>query len=93
MKRIVTRLLVAAGLAIGAVGAAQAADLHIGVSVGAPVYARPASVYVGPAPMYRGPQWRREEPRWGMHDNNRWDHGRWDHADYNRGRSDWNHRG
>jgi PXPV repeat (3 copies) len=95
MKRIVTRLLVATGLAIGAVGAAQAADLHIGVSVGAPVYARPAPVYVRPGPVYSAPQWHRDEPRWGMRDNNRWDHTRWDrnNNDYHRGYGDWNHRG
>lgn len=38
MKRIVTHLLVAAGLAAGACGVAQAhTDLNIGLSLGAPV--------------------------------------------------------
>jgi hypothetical protein len=37
MKRIVTHLLVATGLALGAAGAAQAhTDLNIGLSLGAP---------------------------------------------------------
>ena len=57
MKRIVTHMLVATGLAIGAVGAAQAhSDLHIGVSLGAPAYVAPAPVYVRPAaPVYGAP--------------------------------------
>ena len=64
MKRIVTQLLVATGLVIGAVGAAQAhTDLHVGVSLGAPAYAAPAPVYVRPAaPHYRAPYWRHEQP-------------------------------
>jgi hypothetical protein len=69
MKRIVTHLLVAAGLAAGAVGVAQAhTDLNFGVSLGAPVYAQPAPVYAAPQPVYYGG----------------WDH-RYDHRDYYRG--------
>jgi hypothetical protein len=55
MKRIVTHLLVAAGLAAGACGVAQAhTDLNIGLSLGAPVYAQPALVYAAPQPVYYG---------------------------------------
>ena len=55
MKRIVTHLLVAAGLAAGACGVAQAhTDLNIGLSLGAPVYAQPAPVYAAPQPVYYG---------------------------------------
>ncbi|WP_175939033.1 hypothetical protein [Caballeronia sp. BCC1704] len=94
MKRIVTQLLVATGLIIGAVGAAQAhTDLHVGVSLGAPAYAAPAPVYVRPAaPHYRAPYWRHEEPRWHRdygHDNGRWNRAGWDHGRSN----DWGRRG
>jgi hypothetical protein len=98
MKRIVTHLLVAAGLAIGAVGAAQAhSDVHIGVSLGTPAYAAPAPVYVRPAaPVYRAPYWRHDEPRWHQnygHENGH-DYGRWNHAGWNHdGHDGWNHRG
>ncbi|WP_244814619.1 hypothetical protein [Caballeronia sp. Lep1P3] len=77
MKRIVTHLLVASGLVLGAVGAAQAhSDVHIGLSLGAPAYAAPT--YVAPAPVYARPAapvygasyWRHDEPRWDR------DHGR-----------------
>jgi hypothetical protein len=79
MKRIVTHLLVAAGLAAGACGVAQAhTDLNIGLSLGAPVYAQPARVYAAPQPVYYGG----------------WNH-RYDRGDYYRGdhRDDrgWNH--
>jgi hypothetical protein len=68
MKRIVTHLLVAAGLAAGACGVAQAhTDLNIGLSLGAPVYAQPAPVYAAPEPVYYGG----------------WDH-RYDRGDYYR---------
>jgi hypothetical protein len=71
MKRIVTHLLVAAGLAAGACGVAQAhTDLNIGLSLGAPVYTRPAPVYAAPQPVYYG--------------NGGWDH-RYDRGDYYRG--------
>ncbi|MEC5407466.1 PXPV repeat protein [Paraburkholderia sp. MPAMCS5] len=71
MKRIVTQLLVAAGLAAGACGVAQAhTDLNIGVSLGAPVYTRPAPVYAAPQPVY--------------YDNGGWGH-RYDRGDYYRG--------
>ncbi|MFL9934633.1 PXPV repeat protein [Paraburkholderia sp. RL18-103-BIB-C] len=82
MKRIVTHLLVAAGLAAGACGVAQAhTDLNIGLSLGAPVYARPAPVYAAPQPVYYG--------GW----NNRWNN-RYDHRDYRDDRRydrGWNH--
>jgi PXPV repeat (3 copies) len=69
MKRIVTHLLVAAGLAAGACGVAQAhTDLNIGLSLGAPVYAQPAGVYAAPQPVYYGG----------------WEH-RYDRGDYYRG--------
>lgn len=60
MKRIVTHMLVATGLAIGAVGAAQAhSDLHVGVSIGTPAYVAPAPVYVRPTvPTYGAPYYR-----------------------------------
>jgi hypothetical protein len=103
MKRIVTHMLVATGLAIGAVGAAQAhSDLHVGVSLGAPAYVAPAPVYVRPAaPAYREPYYRHEEPRWHGgygheygHDNGRWNRAAWDHGGYGNGYgNNWGHRG
>jgi hypothetical protein len=97
MKRIVTRLLVATGLAIGAVGAAQAhSSLNIGVSLGAPAYAAPAyaaPVYVRPAPpAYRAPYYRHDEPRWhgGERDYGHWNHTGWNGRDYG---NNWGHRG
>lgn len=88
MKRIVTHLLVAAGLAVGAMGAAQAhTDLHIGLSLGAPVYAQTAPVYVQPAPVYRAPVYGgyegygyHHEPRWDGHDRGNWNRAGWDHG-------------
>jgi hypothetical protein len=86
MKRIVTHLLVAAGLAAGACGAAQAhTDLNIGLSLGAPVYAQPA-----PQPVYygvwdhrydRGDYYRGDHlyDRGGYHNDRRWGHD--DHGD------------
>ncbi|RDK01828.1 PXPV repeat protein [Paraburkholderia lacunae] len=72
MKRIVTHLLVAAGLAAGACGVAQAhTDLSIGLSLGAPVYAQPAPVYVAPEPVYYG--------------HAGWDRGDYYRGDYYRG--------
>ncbi|EKS68976.1 MULTISPECIES: hypothetical protein [Caballeronia] len=95
MKRIVTHMLVATGLAIGAVGAAQAhSDLHIGVSLGAPAYVAPAPVYVRPAvPAYRAPYYRHEAPRWYGRDHR--DYGRYDRAGWNHGGygNNWGHRG
>ena len=88
MKRIVTQLLVASGLAAGACGVAQAhTNLNIGLSLGAPVYARPAPVYAAPQPVYygaggwdhryyRGDDYRgghRYDRGWG-HDERRWGH-------------------
>jgi hypothetical protein len=94
MKRIVTHMLVAAGLAIGAVGAAQAhSNVHIGVSLGAPAYVAPAPVYVRPAaPVYRAPYWRHDEPRW--HGDYRHDYGHWNRTGWNNGNHNgWGHRG
>ncbi|HEY1999429.1 PXPV repeat protein [Paraburkholderia sp.] len=88
MKRIVTHLLVAAGLAAGACGVAQAhTNLSVGLSLGAPVYAAPARVYAAPEPVYYGyggwdhrydhGYYARNDHRydrgWG-HDNRRWGH-------------------
>jgi hypothetical protein len=94
MKRIVTRILVAAGLAIGAVGVAQAhTNLDIGVSLGAPAYAAPAPVYVRPAaPVYGGSYYRHDAPRWHgdyRHDYGHWNHAGWDHG----GHGNWGRRG
>jgi hypothetical protein len=94
MKRIVTHLLVAAGLAMGAVGAAQAhADLSIGLSLGVPGYVQPAPVYVQPAPYYRAPPpaWGHRDDRWGGPDRGHWNHTGWDHGGY--GHDGWNRRG
>jgi hypothetical protein len=84
MKRIVTHLLVAAGLAAGACGVAQAhTDLNIGLSLGAPgpVYAQPAPVYAAPEPVYYGHAGWDHGYDNGYHRG--WDHGdhRWDHGD------------
>ncbi|KXV15686.1 hypothetical protein CR51_02475 [Caballeronia megalochromosomata] len=97
MKRIVTHMLVATGLAIGAVGAAQAhSDLHIGVSLGAPAYVAPAPVYVRPAAtVYGAPYYRHEAPRWhGGYDHDH-DYGRYNRAGWNHGGygNNWGHRG
>ncbi|QQC63023.1 PXPV repeat protein [Paraburkholderia ginsengisoli] len=86
MKRIVTHLLVAAGLAAGVCGVAQAhTNLDIGLSLGAPVYTQPTRVYAAPQPVYyggwnhrydRGDYYRgdhRYDRGWG-HDNRHWDH-------------------
>jgi hypothetical protein len=82
MQRIVTHLLVAAGLAAGACGVAQAhTDLNIGLSLGAPVYAQPARVYAAPEPVYYG--------GWGPHYDHR-DYYRGDHR-YDRYDRGWNH--
>jgi hypothetical protein len=84
MKRIVTHLLVAAGLAAGACGVAQAhTDLNIGLSLGAPapVYVRPAPVYAAPQPVYDHPGW----DRGGWHHRGDWDQHRWGRGDDGRG--------
>lgn len=96
MKRIVTHLLVAAGLAAGVCGAAQAhTDLNIGLSLGAPVYAQPAPVYVAPQPVYYG-GWDHRYDRGGYYrdghrDNRGWGHnGRsWGHDDRGDRRGGW----
>ncbi|MGF6779507.1 PXPV repeat protein [Paraburkholderia sp. GAS334] len=104
MKRIVTHLLVAAGLAAGTCGVAQAhTDLSIGLSLGvpAPVYVRPAPVYAAPQPVYDSPGYDRpgyDRPGWdrgGWHERDR-DRGpqRWDHDDHGHGdRGGWDARG
>ncbi|RZF28066.1 hypothetical protein EVC45_20165 [Paraburkholderia sp. UYCP14C] len=94
MKRIVTHLLVAAGLAAGACGVAQAhTDLSVGLSLGAPVYAAPvyaapARVYAAPEPVYYGGGWDHRYERGdyyrGYHRDDRgWGHDnrRWGHDD------------
>jgi hypothetical protein len=94
MKRIVTHLLVATGLAMGAVGAAQAhTDLSIGLSVGLPGYVQSGPVYVQPAPYYRAPPpvWGHRDDRWGGPDRGRWNRTGWDHSDH--GHDGWNRRG
>src|SRR5258706_3891932 len=81
MKRIVTHLLVATGLAAGACGVAQAhTDLSIGLSLGAPapVYVQPAPAYAAPQPVYDHPGWNRGD----------WQHREWDRRDWNQHR--WN---
>ncbi|SAL25771.1 hypothetical protein AWB71_01433 [Caballeronia peredens] len=96
MKRIVTHMLVATGLAIGAVGAAQAhSDLHIGVSLGAPAYVAPAPVYVRPAaPVYRAPYYRHEAPRWHGGYGGGYEHRTgWDHRGNGGYGNNWGHRG
>jgi hypothetical protein len=88
MKRIVTHLLVAAGLAMGAVGVAQAhTDLHIGLSLGVPAYGQAyapayAPVYAQPAPVYvqAGPVYHRDGPRWGGPDRGYWNRTSWNHG-------------
>lgn len=88
MKRIVTHLLVAAGLTAGVCGAAQAhTNVALGLSLGAPVYAQPAPVYAAPQPVYygyrdwghryeRGDYYRGEHryDRGGWHNDRRWGH-------------------
>jgi hypothetical protein len=94
MKRIVTRVLVAVGLAAGACGVAQAhTDLNIGLSLGGPVYSRPAPVYAAPQPVYYG------DSGWNYgyyhrdYDHRGWDHGRhWgndDHGNHGDHRGGW----
>jgi hypothetical protein len=94
MKRIVTHLLVAAGLAAGACGVAEAhTDLNIGLSLGAPapVYVQPAPVYAAPQPVYDHPGWNRGGWDHRDRDQQRWD--RDDHRRYDNERNDRNDRG
>jgi hypothetical protein len=88
MKRIVTHLLVAAGLAAGACGVAQAhTDLNFGLSLGAPVYAQPAPVYAAPQPVYYGNGgWDHRYYHGDRGDNRGWD--RHDRHDRHWGRDD-----
>lgn len=79
MKRIVTHLLVAAGLAAGACGVAQAhTGLNIGLSLGVPAYAEPAPVYAAPQPVYYG------DGGWDHRYDHRYDR-HWGHDDYRGG--------
>ena len=95
MKRIVTHLLVAAGLAAGACGVAQAhTDLNIGLSLGAPVYAQPAPVYAAPQPVYYGNGWDHRYDRGGYYRDDHRDNRGWDHNDRRGGHDDrGDHRG
>ncbi|MFM0073247.1 PXPV repeat protein [Paraburkholderia sediminicola] len=90
MKRIVTHLLVAAGLAAGACGVAQAhTDLNIGLSLGAPVYAQPAPVYAAPQPVYYGNGgWDHRYDRGGYYRDDRRDNRGWNHNDRHWGHDD-----
>jgi hypothetical protein len=75
MKRIVTHLLVAAGLAAGACGVAQAhTDLSVGLSLGVP-----APVYVQPGPVYAQPVYYGHPDR--DHGYYAPEHRDWDHGD------------
>ncbi|MBN3752816.1 hypothetical protein G3N95_07665 [Paraburkholderia sp. Tr-20389] len=76
MKRIVTHMLVAVGLAAGACGVAQAhTDLNIGLSLGtpAPVYVTPA-----PQPVYYGNRYWGDHRDDGYRHDRGWDRGRGD---------------
>ncbi|MBN3765084.1 hypothetical protein [Burkholderia sp. Ac-20365] len=96
MKRIVTHMLVAAGLAAGACGVAQAhTNLSIGLSLGAPA---PAYVAPAPQPVYYGNRYWGGDRRYDGYRHDRdWNRGRWDHGnrwDGNNGnRWNDNHRG
>jgi hypothetical protein len=103
MKRIATRIFVAAALAAGVCGVAQAhTDLNIGVGIGVPTYVQPAPVYAPPPPVYVAPRpvyygYREDGYRGWDHDRG-WDRGRGDgdRGGWNHGRGDgdrggWNH--
>ncbi|ALL63623.1 putative signal peptide protein [Paraburkholderia caribensis MBA4] len=100
MKRIVTHMLVAVGLAAGACGVAQAhSNLSIGLSLGtpAPAYVAPAYVAPAPQPVYYGNRYWGDRRYDGYRHDRGWDRGRWDHRnrwDNNNGyRGNDNHRG
>jgi hypothetical protein len=83
MKRIVTHLLVAAGLAAGVCGVAQAhGNVGIGISLGTP-----APVYAAPQPVYYS-HWNHGGNRY-RHDWNRGDDHRWEYRD--RDHRSWDH--
>lgn len=90
MKRIATRIFVAAALTAGVCGVAQAhTDLSIGLGIGVPMYVQPAPVYA-PAPVYVAPRPVYVEPRpvyYGYRDGyRRWDHDRGWHRGWDRDR-------
>jgi hypothetical protein len=88
MKRIVTHLLIAAGLAAGACGVAQAhSNVGIGISLGTPAYVQPAPVYAAPRPVYYQ-HWNHGGDR-DRHDWNRGDDHRWEYRDQNH--RSWDH--
>lgn len=106
MKRIVTHLLVAAGLAAGACGVAQAhTNLSIGLSLGSPAPTYVAPAYAAPQPVYYGHRWDDHRYDGYRHDDRGWDHGRGgDHdnrwndnhdnrGNWNGGRRGWNSHG
>ena len=89
MKRIVTQWLVAAGLAAGACGVAQAhTDLSLGLSLGAPApaYVEPAPAYGAPAPVY----YRHDDGGYGYRHDDR-GYG-WQRREWNRDDHRWNRR-
>jgi len=96
MKRIVTHLLVAAGLAAGACGVAQAhSNLSIGLSLGSPAPTYVAPAYAAPQPVYYGHRWDDHRYYGGYrHDERGWDHDRGGYRDNHwndsRGGNSWN---
>jgi hypothetical protein len=94
MKRIVTHMLVAVGLAAGACGAAEAhTNLSVGLSLGSPA---PAYVTAAPQPVYYRNRYDDRRDYGYRHDRG-WERGRWEHGNhayYNNGyRSNENRRG
>lgn len=90
MKRIAMHLILATGLAMGAVGVAQAhTHVDIGLSLGVPAYVQPALVYVQPAPVYA---YGGSYANYGYRHDPHWDHAGWDHRG-DRGGERWGHRG
>jgi hypothetical protein len=76
--------LLAAAVALGAVGAATTAQARTDVvfSVGIPAYVEPAPVYVQPRPVYVQPEPVYVQPRVAYYD--RYDDWRWRHRHYAR---------
>lgn len=80
MKRIATKVLIAAALAAGACGVAQAhtgLSIGLGIGVPGPVYTAPQPVY-GPQPYYEA-QPAYVEANGGWHGRRDWGHRHWDH--------------